>query len=66
MKGGRKRDSPDFGVMADSVFQTLLTVATILSGMYVAITFGWFAQALSEPYPGEPMKPEMVAQARWG
>jgi hypothetical protein len=58
--------SSDFGVVADSVFGTLLTITTILSGVYVSITFGWFGQAMIEPHPGEPMKPEMVTQATAG
>jgi len=58
--------SSDFGVVADSVFETLLTITTILSGVYVSITFGWFGQAMIEPHPGEPMKPEMVTQATAG
>lgn len=67
MTGDRNIDqSSDFGVVADSVFQTLLTITTILSGVYVSITFGWFGQAMIEPHPGEPMKPEMVTQATTG
>lgn len=67
MKGDRNiNQSSDFGVVADSVFQTLLTITTILSGVYVSITFGWFGQAMIEPHPGEPIKPEMVTQATAG
>ena len=58
--------SSEFGVVADEVFGTLLTITTILSGVYVSITFGWFGQAMVEPHPGEPMKPEMVTQATAG
>ena len=66
MKSEREQDSPDFGVTADSVFQTFLAIATILSGVYVSVAFGWFGQALSEPHPGEPMRPEAVTQATIG
>ena len=62
----RHGNSYDFIAVADSVFQTLLTITTILSGVYVSITFGWFAQAMAEPHPGEPMKPEMLSQAMVG
>jgi hypothetical protein len=66
MEGDRKENSSDFKVVADKVFETLLTITTILSGVYVSITFGWFGQAMVEPHPGEPMKPEMVTQAVMG
>lgn len=67
MTGDKNIDqSSDFGVVADSVFETLLTITTILSGVYVSITFGWFGQAMIEPHPGEPMKPEMLTQATAG
>lgn len=62
----RKGNSSDFTVSADSVFERLLTITTILSGVYVSITFGWFSQAMIEPHPGEPMKPEMLTQAMTG
>lgn len=58
--------SPDFKNLVDSTFETLLTITTILSGVYVAVSFDWFAQALAEPHPGEPMSPEMVTQAITG
>jgi len=58
--------SPDFKKLVDSTFETLLTITTILSGVYVAVSFDWFAQALAEPHPGEPMSPEMVTQAITG
>jgi hypothetical protein len=58
--------SPDFKTVVDSAFETLLTITTILSGVYVAVSFDWFAQALAEPHPGEPMSPEMVSQAITG
>ncbi|MHA1924756.1 MAG: hypothetical protein ACW974_02465, partial [Candidatus Thorarchaeota archaeon] len=57
---------PDFKNLVDSTFETLLTITTILSGVYVAVSFDWFAQALAEPHPGEPMSPEMVTQAIMG
>jgi len=45
MTGDKNIDqSSDFGVVADSVFETLLTIAAILSGVYASITFGWFGQ----------------------
>ena len=55
-----------FDVVADAVFQTLLTITTILSGVYISITFGWFGQAMIEPHLGEPMRPEALAQATTG
>jgi hypothetical protein len=58
--------SSDFKDAADEIFGTLLTITTILSGVYVSITFGWFGQAMIEPHPGEPMRPEMLAQAITG
>ncbi|MHA2042894.1 MAG: hypothetical protein ACW975_13640, partial [Candidatus Thorarchaeota archaeon] len=58
--------SADFKTLVDSTFETLLTITTILSGVYVAISFDWFAQALAEPHPGEPISPEMVTQAITG
>ena len=61
-----RRNSSDFKDVADSVFETLITVTTILSGVYVSITFGWFGQAMIEPHPGEPMRPEMLTQASMG
>jgi len=66
MESGVKANPSDFKVVADSVFETLLTITTILSGVYVSITFDWFAQALAEPHPGEPIKPEMLTQATTG
>ena len=56
----------DFRALVDSAFETLLTITTILSGVYVAVSFDWFASALSEPHPGEPMSPQMVTQAITG
>ncbi|HUW48976.1 MAG TPA: hypothetical protein VMW36_09580 [Patescibacteria group bacterium] len=58
--------SSDFRGAADEIFGTLLTITTILSGVYVSITFGWFGQAMIEPHPGEPMRPEILAQAITG
>ncbi|MHA2209492.1 MAG: hypothetical protein ACXABV_10010 [Candidatus Thorarchaeota archaeon] len=57
---------PDFKNLVDSTFETLLTITTILSGVYVAVSFDWFAQAVAEPHPGEPMSPEMVTQSIMG
>ena len=42
----------DFRDTADEVFGTLLTITTILSGVYVSVTFGWFGQAMIESHPG--------------
>ena len=55
--------STDFREVADQVFGTLLTITTILSGVYASITFGWFAQAMITPHEGGPMTPEMMAAA---
>lgn len=62
----KEKTASDFKDVADSVFATLLTITTVLSGVYVSITFGWFGQAVSQPHPGEPIKPEMVTQAVFG
>jgi Mn2+/Fe2+ NRAMP family transporter len=51
-------DSNDFRKIADSVFETLLTVTTILSGTYIAITFNWFSQ-----YMMTPTDPRMIELA---
>jgi hypothetical protein len=56
----------DFRALIDSTFETLLTITTILSGVYAAVSFDWFAQAMAEPHPGEPMSPEMITQAMMG
>jgi len=56
----------DFKNLVDSAFETILTITTILSGVYVAVSFDWFSQALAEPHPGEPMSPEMITQAIMG
>jgi len=63
MEERNKGTSSDFRDVADEIFGTLLTITTILSGVYVSITFGWFGQAMIEPHPGEPMRPEILAQA---
>ncbi len=59
-------ESSNFRTLVDSTFETLLTITTILSGVYVAVSFDWFASAMSEPHPGEPMSVEMVTQAMMG
>ena len=41
----------DFRDIADEVFGTILMITTILSGVYVSVTFGWFGQAMIEPHP---------------
>jgi hypothetical protein len=58
--------SPDFRNVADQVFGTLLTITTILSGVYVSVTFGWFGQAFMAPHPGGPMTLEMLGWAIFG
>ena len=55
--------STDFREVADQVFGTLLTITTILSGVYASITFRWFRQAMITPHEGGPMTPEMMAAA---
>lgn len=61
-KGG----SPEFKDVADQVFETLLTITTILSGVYVSVSFGWFGQAFMAPHAGEPMTVEMLGWAVFG
>jgi uncharacterized membrane protein YidH (DUF202 family) len=55
--------SPNFKDVADQVFGTLLTITTILSGVYASIAFGWFGQAMITPHEGGPMTSEMLAAA---
>jgi uncharacterized membrane protein YidH (DUF202 family) len=55
--------SSNFREVADQVFGTLLTITTILSGVYASITFGWFGQAMITPHPDQPMTFEMLAFA---
>jgi hypothetical protein len=52
--------------MIDSTFETLLTITTILSGVYAAVSFDWFASAMATPHPGEAMSPEIITQALIG
>ena len=66
MESDANLGSPDFKNLVDSAFETILTITTILSGVYVAVSFDWFSQALAEPHPGEPMSPEMITQAIMG
>jgi len=56
-----KTDSADFKSVADSVFGTLLTITTILSGLYIGMAFGWFEGAV-----GEATTPEIIQQATIG
>ena len=56
-----KVDSSEFRIVADSVFGTLLTITTILSGLYIGMAFGWFEGAI-----GEATTPEMIHQATTG
>jgi len=58
-----RRGSPNFKDVADQVFGTLLTITTILSGVYASITFGWFGQAMITPHEGGPITTEMLAAA---
>jgi hypothetical protein len=60
------REVTDFKELVDSAFNTLLTITTILSGVYVAVSFDWFSSAMAAPHPGEPMNPEMITQATMG
>lgn len=60
------REVSDFKELVDSTFNTLLTITTILSGVYVAVSFDWFSSAMAEPHPGEAMSPEMITQAIMG
>jgi hypothetical protein len=66
MEASNRGISSNFRHVADEIFGTLLTITTILSGVYVSITFGWFGQAMIEPHPGGSMTPEMLAQAITG
>lgn len=56
-----KTDSPDFQSVADSVFGTLLTITTILSGLYIGMAFGWFEAAI-----GQATTPQILRQAAMG
>lgn len=56
-----KTDLSDFKSIADSVFGTLLTITTILSGLYIGMAFGWFEGTI-----GEAATPEMIQQATIG
>ena len=66
MESDIEAKSSNFGSIADSIFQTLLTITTILSGVYASVGFGWFSQAMLEPHPGTPITPEMLTQAMIG
>jgi hypothetical protein len=55
------RESSRYLFVADSVFQTLLTITTILSGSYSAIAFGWFTGAV-----GQATSPQVLSQATFG
>ena len=54
-------DALDFKKNADSMFEILLTITTILSGTYTAITFNWFSQ-----YMVTPTDPRMIELATSG
>jgi hypothetical protein len=56
-----KQESPDYVFIADSVFQNLLTIVTILSGSYSAIALGKFAEAL-----GQATTTQLMTQATFG
>ena len=66
MESDIEAKSSNFGSIADSIFQTLLTITTILSGVYASVGFGWFSQAMLEPHPGTSITPEMLTQAMIG
>jgi len=46
-----KKNSINFKDKADSAFKTLLTVTTILSGVYISMTFGWFSSYFTDVKP---------------
>jgi len=56
-----KTELSDFKSVADSVFGTLLTITTLLSGLYIGMAFGWFEGAI-----GEATTPDMIQQATIG
>jgi hypothetical protein len=66
MEESNREISSHFRDTADQVFGTLLTITTILSGVYVSVTFGWFGQAFMAPHLGEPMTREMLGWAIFG
>jgi hypothetical protein len=66
MEESNKKVSSDFQDIADQVFGTLLTITTILSGVYVSVSFGWFGQAFMAPHEGGPMTAEMLGWAIFG
>jgi len=66
MEENNKGASSDFKDIADQVFGTLLTITTILSGVYISVSFGWFGQAFMAPHPSEPMTAEMLGWAIFG
>jgi hypothetical protein len=66
VKGNNTLASFNFKNVADQVFETLLTITTILSGVYVSVSFGWFGSAFMAPHPGEPMTTEMLGWAIFG
>ncbi len=66
MESDVRFQTSDFRAMIDSTFETLLTITTILSGVYAAVSFDWFSSAMTTPHPGEAMSPEMITQALIG
>ena len=56
-----KTSLSDFKSIADSVFGTLLTITTILSGLYIGMAFGWFEGTI-----GEATTPENIQRATIG
>jgi hypothetical protein len=61
-----ERVSSEFEEIANEVFGILLTITTILSGVYVSVTFGWFGQAMIEPHTGGPITYEMLVMSIGG
>jgi len=46
-----KKRPINFRDKADSAFETLLTVTTILSGVYISMAFGWFSNYFTDVKP---------------
>jgi hypothetical protein len=66
LENASRKDSSAFKDMVDSTFETLLTITTILSGVYVAVGFSVFSESILVPHPGEQISPEMLTQATLG
>lgn len=46
-----KKNTSNFREKADSAFGNLLTVTTILSGVYISMAFGWFSSYFTDVKP---------------